>query len=275
MKVILVSFADITWKNAFVRLKKQIEPFKSISNIEFFDEHRLKNETNFFINNPKLLELRPYGFGAWIWKTYIIEYAFLKYPDADFIVYTDSGNEFNFNERSNDRFLEYIKFADQHNVFAFMSQYDECQMTHCSLIDSIFSKSKNTKMINAGFLIFKNNKKSINVVSEWQKECEANDYYNVETNKPICCNRYMNNLSDQSVMSLVFKKNGLGGILDEADWIQCSDQPIAYNLKKYPVFNARNKTQNTIVDKCLKYFDSVKCIHDGNWQQCPNLLILR
>jgi hypothetical protein len=85
----------------------------------------------------------------------------------------------------------------------------------------------------------------------------------------------MNNLSDQAVLSPILKKNNIYGIPDEADWIQCSPESIDVNLEKYPVFNARNIAEESVVNRCLKYFDSIKCRHSDSGQDCPNLLILR
>jgi hypothetical protein len=274
MKVVLTSFADTHWENSLKRLKKQASSFNFVTDFELFDETRLEKDTLFFKNNPTLLEKRPYGYGAYIWKTYILQDVFLKHPDANFFIYSDSGNEFNFNEKSYIRFKEYIEIANDKNVFAFMSQYREDEMSHCSVTNSIFLCQKDTKMINAGFLIFKNNKISKNIIDEWQRLCEVNDYYNVETNKPKCCDYYINNITDQAVLSPILKKNNIYGIPNEADWVQCSPDSIEVNLKKYPVFNARNKNENSITDKCLKYFNSVKCTHNRH-DLCDNMLVLR
>jgi hypothetical protein len=274
MNAVLLSFADPVWEDSFIRIKKQIEPFDQIKYIDFFNIDKLDKKTLFFKNNPDLLQKRPYGYGAWVWKTYIIENAFNEYKDADFFIYSDSGNEFNFNSESYTRLNEYIDIADHKNIFAFYSQYKELQMAHCSVVNSIYPDSKNTNIINAGFLIIKNNEISKNIIKEWQDNCRVNDYYNVEAYKEKCCDMYMNNLSDQAVLSSVLKRNGIFGIKDEADWIQCSEDTILDNSKKYPVFNARNKTSISIMDKCLKYFDSIKCIHNSN-DLCDNMLILR
>jgi hypothetical protein len=275
MHAVLLSFGDPAWENSFIRIKNQIEPFNQVKNVELFDIKKLNEETLFFKNNPTLLDKRPYGYGAWIWKTYILQNAFIKHPNADFFIYSDSGNEFNFNKNSCARFEEYIDIAGDKNAFGFMSQYREDQMSHCSVANNIYPGPKDTKIINAGFLIFKNNQISKDIINEWQYLCEVNDYYNVEVNKPKCCDYYINNLSDQAVLSPILKKNNIYGIPDEADWIQCSPESVDVNLEKYPVFNARNKTEESVVNRCLKYFDSVKCRHSSTGEDCNSLLVLR
>jgi hypothetical protein len=120
------------------------------------------------------------------------------------------------------------------------------------------------------------------LINQWSFYIKNNNYENILIENSKCCDRYYKNLYDQSVFSCVLKKNNVDGIPDEFDWYFNSQKVfnnLEDNIVKYPIFNARNKNQYSIINKCVKYHDSVKhimsCNRFGINEDCDSLEITR
>lgn len=277
MNIVLVSFGDKKWEKALVRLANQAKSCNLFYQIVMFDEKLLREKTLFYQDNPDVLNIVPEGHGGWLWKTYIIQYVFKNFKDADYFLYCDSGNELNITPTTYNRFLDYVEMANKNNIFACYSVAPEKRFTHCSIINKISPNNYAENQFNASTIFIKNNNDSLGIINEWQNFAKENNYDNLKKEKSFCCEEFWGNLHDQAILSCVLKSHGVIGIADEFDWIQSNslEQSIEDNLKKYPIFNVRNITGNTIVDKCLKYWHSTKCIHSEDGSECPNMFIVR
>jgi hypothetical protein len=278
MNVTLISFGDEKWEKALVRLESQAKQIPFIKNIFILNTELLNKETNFYKDNQDFIDSHPKGHGAWIWKSYIIEKAFEKFPESDFYIYLDSGSELNVNENTVERFLSYFKIAEDQSIFAMVNRDGEKNLSHCSVIDRIYPPAKETNQFEAGTLIFKNDLKSLGIVKEWKRLCIEDDYFNVRP-KDIynCCDLWGGiHLHDQSVLSCLLKKNKINGIFDESSWYLPStsvSNDIKSNRDKYPIFTARNPFEYSIINKdCIQYLGFKICIHDG---ECPDMTVVR
>lgn len=276
----LVSFFSTSWEKAGKRFLEQAKDTNLFYNIKVFTEDSLEKETKFFADNKEFIAKHRHGFGGWIWKPYIIEWAFNTYTDSDYIMYLDIGSEFNINEDTIDRFYDYVSIAEKDTVFGFRNRDLEQNLTHCSVIENIYSGAKDSRQFEANTLIFKNNKDSVNIVSDWLNNCLDNNYFNISpTDRYNCCEYWGGtHLHDQSTLSCILKKNKIEGISDEGSWYfpgNSISTSISKNRKKYPLFTARNPFEFTLVDKCLGYKDSFICQHSDNNDKCDTRIQVR
>lgn len=280
MRIALVSFASQQWEDAAYRFLSQAKNTNIFSNIKIFTENSLNSETSFFKENKDFVVNHPLGFGGWIWKPYIIDWAFNQYKNADYIMYLDIGSEFNINSKTIKRFYEYVLLAENDGVFAFRNRDLEQNLTHCSVIDRIYPEAKNSRQFEANTLILKNNKFVKDIISEWLFFCCDQNYFNINpVNKHQCCEYWGGtHLHDQSVLSCVLKKNNINGISDEASWYlpgYSVSTSIEYNSSNYPIFTARNPYKYSVKDKCLGYKEFYICRHLDNNSACEERLQIR
>jgi len=277
MNITFISFASNSWKNSFTRIKSQIDGLEIFSNIVLFDEHMLKNKTNFYEENKTIFNVFPKAYGGGIWKPYIIEKCFEIYPETDLFFYSDSGNEFFFNAENKNRFNQYTEKAIRDSFLAFRGPVLENKYSHCSVINEIYPNAKDTKQFNSGTLFIKNNKVGKKIIEDWKYFC-IKDNYRLILCEEKCCDDFYTNIYDQSILSCILKKYNIEGIQDECDWFLSPPMSKEKNIKKiqgYPIFNARNPYKYSIIDKCLKYHDGVKCVHFDNDKYCEDTVILR
>jgi len=290
MKITLVVFGNEKYSDSLQRLYRQAKHAGIFSNIYLVNESVLMQDTDFYEENPNILNEDLSGYGGWLWKSYIIESAFKKFPESDFFLYVDCGVEININNKTVSRFFDYIRIADNDNIMAFRNREQERQLGHCSVIDNIFPEGKDTKQFEANFILLKNNSFSLKIIKEWQNECRKNNYYNLLTyDKMQCCELFAFHISDQTILSLVLKKNGIEGIPDEAGWYFPSPTisiNIKENMQRYPFFMARNPFGTSMLGKCVAYKTSNKsafgrkngefrvCM-SGTPEECNNFIRVR
>jgi hypothetical protein len=58
-----------------------------------------------------MAEGNPRGFGLWSWKIPLLASALKKLPKGDVLMYLDAGSTLNTDERSRDRFRNYLEIA--------------------------------------------------------------------------------------------------------------------------------------------------------------------
>jgi hypothetical protein len=283
MKIALLSFSTDDWSESIERAKDYND------NQIFYKKILLTQSTieeyvpDFYFKNRYIIDnYKEYPFMGNTWKSDIIKTAFEKEKDVDFFLYSDSGNEFNINSETINRFYEYFSLADDLGILSMINRDSEKTLSHCSVINRIYPEAANTNQRNTGTLFIKNNKKSLDVINEWDFYIKNNNYENIITSNEKCCNYFYKNLYDQSVLSCVLKKNKIAGIPDELDWYFESEKvydSLEDNLKKYPIFNARNKNKYSLLNKCVKYHNSAKhiklCNKFGTNEDCFNIEITR
>ncbi len=276
--ITLVSFYTKDLKNAYRRFLKHGMHTDLFTNYYILGEEELENNTKYISNNKDLIDNSFIGFGYYLFKPYLIESVFNKFPTSDYFFYLDIGTEFNINKKTIDRFYEYIDIAKKDNIFGFKNRDLEKNLTHCSVINNIYPNANKDRQFNSGTIIFKNNNFSLNFVKEWKDECMKNNYYNISpTNKVFCCNDWSGiNMYEQSVLSCLLKKYKIEGISDEADWYLPNYSiynSISDNRNKYPIFSARNPFLKSILYKeCIKYREFTTCKHKMG---CSNTITVR
>jgi hypothetical protein len=223
----IVFYGDQNFSRARQRFNSEVVNFgfKKIFNFgpENLPEEFLKENGNFIKNNKR-------GGGYWLWKSYLIKHVMGFLNKNDFLLYVDVGCTLNKNGLN--RFNEYIEMVNEKNILTFQMPHLERTWTKQNLITYLncnYPEVVNSGQIIGGISFFKKNFLTENLINDWYKTCNLkwtiDDSPSTEANHP----EFIEHRHDQSVFSLLVKKNNLFRISDETyheNWNQAKNIPI-------------------------------------------------
>ena len=241
---ILVSFySDHVWKNAAKRFGKQAHKSNFFQKIFIYQ----KRDLNFDLYNiPNDFPIKhPKGYGLWIWKPMILLDLMEKMPTNSIIVYADIGCEFNNSVQAASRFQEYLNLVKTYGNLAFELPHKENDWTSSYTLDGLASdQNRQSPQIAATVFMLKNDASNQNFIRSWLETMSKNQFtfligsqvFDESQNLSTHNHRY-----DQSVLSILWKKNRLFSISDETyhapKW--------GRNGTSYPIWASRNKSRVT------------------------------
>lgn len=275
--ITFVSFADDLWADGLKRIEMQAKNCKIFDNVLCINESSLYKDTDFLINNKDVPKIFLPAFGGGCWKPYVIKKALELYPESDYIVYSDAGNEININENTKSRFLDYLEIAEKTGIMIMQGTHSEKIYTHCSVINSIYPEAANTDTYMSSLIIIKNEKFYLDIIDEWQNEMEKNNHKNIILQNIKCCEEFQVHLYDQSVISCILKKYKIKGLLNESDWYFGSPvqkNTVLENIDTFPFFVARNLFFKSVLGKCVSYRHLSICMHEDK-NKCDKMIIVR
>lgn len=170
--------------------------------------------------NKDILAL-PRG-GCWIWKPHIINKTLERMKDNDYLLYADAGavilhpaeELISVMEKNRDdimAFAVYGKTEEEYtkrDVFTWFSyETEECL---------------NSDQIMATFILIKKNTKTVRIFREWEAACEhpnlLKDGENTISEEKENFPRFKEHRHDQSILSVLLKKNGVEPYRDPSQW---------------------------------------------------------
>lgn len=231
------------WTPSLKRLQAQTEGskffryFQGYTDKWIYERYKDSQDTlNFIAENER-------GFGLWFWKAEIILDTFKRKPEIDGVLYIDAGCELNINQISKIKLMEYLKLANEKNGLAFELPFKEIEWTVPFVVREIYPALTDEELqIAGGILFFPNNPNSIQVLLDWsagnsKKEFSLLRGLSAEVTVHDLNSRVIEHRFDQSIISLIWKKNKLFTIPDETfwhpNWIQ--------NGTNYPIWATRSK----------------------------------
>ena len=230
------------WRKALKRIEKSIESNLDEISLTYvpYNEFSLEKLNkyleikNFIINNS-------IGYGYWIWKPLIVLDALSKYPNAKGVIYIDAGCELNLNKTSVKRLLEYTKIATERKILTFELQFLEYEYTSHDVIKKIVPNlSPLSKQICATTFIASNSVETKKLLRKWYSYMKTNHFSYLKSNPQKKLTRSKIKLiahrNDQSVLSLLIRKNRIKPIPDETFW-----GPNWKEGRDYPIWAARNR----------------------------------
>lgn len=250
---------------------KKTHLFSSVTNftdsdLEVFIPDFAEKHKDFIMSNKR-------GFGYWLWKPYVINYALDKIAQNEIMVYLDSGVELNL--ESNPaiiRWNDYLNLVDKHNSLAFQLESirdlginpQEIRYSKKYLVDFLKPSNSNLKsnQIQAGVILMKKNKSSVQFIKRWIHVATLNNYNFLTDNLSNNESRlFVEHRHDQSIFSLLYKKNRMFFIPDETD----SKNNISAR-NNWPIWMARNRSGisrgpmkiNDLFDKLFNYFNTLR-----------------
>ncbi|MGI4776075.1 MAG: hypothetical protein ACRYE9_04055 [Janthinobacterium lividum] len=162
----LISYADGEVHSANQRALTVTAVNKCIDFIKPYNREHLDEE--FLNENAKILRL-PRGAGYWLWKPYIILKTLKEIPEADIVIYVDSG------VTVNGKVDKLLNLFNNKDIIAFYTTHSNRPYVKRDLLRTMNMDNKEIRdliQIQATFIALKNNKNTRHIVSEWLELCK-------------------------------------------------------------------------------------------------------
>jgi len=253
----VVSFGSTPeWTPSLKRLKAQTAKTKNFKYFEGYTDKWIYEHYKQSQDTLKFIEQNNRGFGLWFWKAEIILDTFKRKPEIDGVLYIDAGCELNTNPTSKVRLLEYIRLANENSGLAFELPFKEIEWTEPFVVQEIYPMLKEEELqIAGGILFFPNCLSSLQILQDWSAN-NSKDEYSLLRGKPLnnvaheLNSRVIEHRFDQSIISLIWKKNKLFTMADETfwhpNWIQ--------NGANFPIWATRSKLRISFQSNKIAFF---------------------
>jgi hypothetical protein len=211
MKIKLITYATGEYKKYENRLHEFAKQNFLFNEYECFDDTWLKQKS-FYEKNKWIFDNIKIGAGCWLWKPYLILCELEKIKDGDAVVYMDSQDLIKYN---NLQLFKQILFSElsvknyclvqgPHPTISW-TKYDCFYFMNC-LEPKYFS----SKQLEAGFIAFVKNNKTIHFVKEWLGYCMNHfvllDYDSIMNTEHELFKRHR---WDQAVLTLLSIKHNM------------------------------------------------------------------
>lgn len=170
--------------------------------------------------NKDILAL-PRG-GYWIWKPHIINMTLERMEENDYLFYVDAGAVILHPVKKLISVME--KNKDDIMVFAVYGRTEE-EYTKRDVFTYFSYETEeclNSDQIMSGFILIKKNAKTVKIFREWETACEHSnlllDGENTISEGKINYPRFKEHRHDQSILSVLLKKNGVEPYRDPSQW---------------------------------------------------------
>lgn len=271
-----VTFGDSRLKEAHGRIRRQAKKMGVFGDrIRIFNERDL--DADFCERMKEHLIPGSRGFGYWCWKPQVILQVLKEMPEGDVLLYADIGCHLN--PKGLKRLEEYRQYAIEHGIVAFQSRalgeaaridlrfhfLPERQWTKKDMLRHFgVCHDKNvleTGQIGSGVVLLQKNTYSCRLINAWRL-CYYDHFELVDDSPSRFPNAadFMENRHDQSVFSVLCKKNGVFTLSSgEYAHIRCympegGDKKLwpEYwsELKRYPVHAKRDLGKYTKMVEC-------------------------
>ena len=258
-KVILLSFYTKDLVRSSKRLKIQAENLKTYNEINILNEDAIINTQKEIIELKKIAKVNR-GYGYWFWKPLLVLEMLNQLEEGDIIHYLDVGCHLNVNGIK--RFKEYIDIINNENKGILAFQYnpllykknndiiyplrEEFKYTKSDLFEyfSVFNDQKitHTPQFWSGSFFIKKNKFSLKFLENWLNTFIYRfDLITDSTSIKKNFNGFIENRHDQSVFSLLCKKNQIKQISAyECDWAYLNNHRTWSHLEDKPIIAKRD-----------------------------------
>lgn len=208
-----VTFGSQTYENTKFRLADQAK------NTDWFKTINCHSDKDIFLRRyNKSMSGKLAGF-AW-WKPAIVLELFKNIPKDDIVFYLDAGS--NIIKEREKKVIKYLEYVIEHSVLAFSSQNKEDNaekmytkrdlMIHLNCDNENYYHSQ----FSSGHFFVVNNEFGISFMRTYLEIFDnidlANDTKSLHKEHP----EFIAHRHDQSILSLLYKKTGLKGLLDES-----------------------------------------------------------
>lgn len=239
MNLHLISFGAPDKKYEYTRNRF----FNEASNLGVFDSIKVFSEIDSFEYVEELLDHKNFlyssrGFGYWIWKYFLIFKLMSEIKTDDIVMYCDSGCTLNPNGL--ERLKYYVHMANEKGSLVFDVGHPEFKYTKMDTYNRVFKDNLSnleTNQICATAFFLKNTDVNKKIVDEIKNILIENQYHYVSDSKSNLNNdsRFLEHRHDQSIFSLLAKKNNFFAIPDETYW----NPDWNTSGKNYPIWATR------------------------------------
>lgn len=172
-----------------------------------------------FWEKNKEIAARPRGGGYWIWKPYIIKMALEQIEEGDYVVYTDAGSAL-VNKLS--LLLDAMK-AQQTDIMVFCIDHPEREYSKRDafvLMDCDKPEIVESNQICGTYIILRKSERSEKFIDDYLYFVQDKRIVTDDENVMGLPNYdgFVENRHDQTVLSLLAKKNGIKPFCDPSQW---------------------------------------------------------
>ena len=258
-KIILFAFGTLDLKKSINRLKSQAIDSK------YYDEIKVMSPSNFDYTTKSKIQLlikkgKKRGYGYWFWKPHLISKIMEEINEGDIIHYVDIGCHIN--KTKSNRFYEYLDMLEDSNKWLLAFQYkvnneqfsdkiefpkrEECKYTKADLLNyfNFLDDEKITHSAQywAGSFFIKKNIYSKEFIESWINIFEKRfDLVDDTPSKIKNLPGFIENRHDQSVFSLLCKKNSISSLSAyECDWAKKNDLRTWEHILENPILAKRD-----------------------------------
>jgi hypothetical protein len=238
-KVFFVTFGSgKEWKPALKRIARQAAMSKRFGKIVTFSEKDLtslefESKLQFFSHHKR-------GYGLWIWKPFLINKVFDTFPECDGVLYLDAGCELNVNSVSLHKLEIYLEASKEYGGVGFSLPFLEKNWTSPMVLEAMdASYLGETKQIAGGIFFLSNNLRNRSFLNDWLNWMirDKQKYLIGEVNSNENLVGFKEHRFDQSIFSVLWKKNEMHVLEDESFWAP----DWANKGKNFPIWSTRSK----------------------------------
>lgn len=243
MKKVLLSFADSRMEKALLRMKRQALEMQYFDEIQVLSEKDL--DPDFVQQHKDKLKHSVRGFGYWVWKPYIILRALEALSPGDELYYIDAGCHLNAKGRW--RMVEYGEFLRKNKLgiaaFELQRECNDKVFTKMDLL-SHFGVQDNMELLErgqiaSGHVFIVKSPEAVDFIKQWGAVWDVG--INMIDDSPSKLPNYdgfVEHRHDQSVLSILYKLNGIPALPGEETWpARGRDWKL---LEKYPIWDKRD-----------------------------------
>jgi hypothetical protein len=195
---------------------------------------------DFLSKHFEFIEKNKRGGGLYIWKPLVVKMALDQIKTNDFLIWVDSGC--GVNPYGKDRFKLWVDICNEKNVLFFLLPFVEKNYTKKSLLELMGCnnpKFYNTGQIAATTFMLKKTDLTIQLVDKWLSICELHWPINNVLTENHEHPDFIEHRHDQSVLSLLVKKN---------EFFHTPDETFPY--EETSRLNEKQLVDRSVLEKC-------------------------
>jgi len=159
------------------------------------------------------------GAGYWLWKPYFIEKTLSMVSHGDVVFYSDAGAAF---DKDISPLLKSCLDSDEGiTTFQLAGGHTEGEYTRKSVMTEVGVSPDDVRHTNqhmASFCIFKKTTAALEFLEEWISYCQKPEMITDVPSSGDTFPEFKDHRHDQSILSLLIKKNGLSPLADPTQW---------------------------------------------------------
>jgi predicted transposase YbfD/YdcC len=245
--------------DAAERLELQAKSSSFFDGVLNFDAQSLSKLPN-FTQIEKLFSQEYWGFGYFIWKPFIIDWALNTLSsEYDYVVYADAGCEIADNYSSRSTFEKTLTLLNQQPVLAFWNEQPEIGATKKNVLNILADPEDHYRgQIEATVIYFKIEEKSKEFSTSWLNSCIDNHFEAIlpeidsTTGKiDLSLHRY-----DQSLFSVLYKNEFNIALNPIRPRVNREGAPKRFDLFIHifnPILPLRNRSSKEFVNQQNRY----------------------
>jgi hypothetical protein len=239
--IIAINYANAAYKKQQRLNTKTAYLFGKVDKVYSFSPEDI--DKNFYEQNKNILSYKRGG-GCWLWKPYIILSVLAQIQFGDYLIYVDSGAFYIRNIR---KLIQKMDDAKQ-DIFITETPLIECQWTKkmtFEKMDAYNELIRYSNQIMSGFIIVKKTEQSISFIKKWFDLCQDADILIPKEKDDYEDYMYIAHREDQSILSILAKKEGIIPFSDPSDYGKFPNQ----YLSKKRLFRINRKDKDYNIEK--------------------------